>query len=112
MCNNLSCFVLPQGPYRNATGRPLHCDKAAVVVQRRPYRDPGRFLLVGAEGKRENGSDEMSGFQLCVVLELKFSSVKFRDIIMTRQIPCELAKNRGLCKAVLMAVSCAIRGWS
>ena len=58
--------------------------------------------MVGAEGKRENGSDEMSGFQLCVVLELKFSSVKFRDIIMTRQIPCVLAKIRGLCKAVTM----------
>ena len=60
-----------------ATSTPLE-DNGGLIAT------PGGPPWSAADKKREDGGGRLSGFQLRRSPELKFSSVKFRDIIVTR----------------------------
>ena len=81
-CRFLFCRKALTGLQRSlyciATGPPSPCNKAA-------FAGPGEPPGPTATRKPDDGEGGMSKFRLWCVPELIFSSVKFRDIIVTRQ---------------------------
>ena len=70
--------ALQRGACCITTGPPLSCKKAAFATPRGPPWSAADEKWYGDGGR-------MSKFRLCRSPELKFSSVKFRDIIVTRR---------------------------
>ncbi len=82
-CQVLSCrkglTALQRQPRCRATTAPLEHESG-------PATEPGEPRWLEITGKRNGSGDKMSIFRRQGSPELKFPSVKFRDIIMTEQV--------------------------